>query len=192
MKSLILTGFGPYSHFSTNLSGEIVKRFSFRDDNFSIVKKIIQVSWKRSIRTYKELLFRLTSKQLLVILLGIHLSNKFHIERLGWNFKFGKDIDNKFKFGLVRVYSRPWIKTMLDLNKIYSVIEDKTNISISHFAGYYLCNYLYYWALHLSNKEYPVIFIHVPNKGNIAENVKKVETISRAIIKIYFNEDLQI
>ena len=192
MKTLILTGFGLYSHFSTNLSGEIVKRISIEDDNFSIVKKIIPVSWKRSISSYKELLLRLTSKQLLVILLGIHLGNKFHLERLGWNFKIGKDIDNKFKFSPIKVYSCPWIKTILDLNKIYSVIKNKTNISISHFAGYYLCNYLYYWALHLSNKEYPVIFIHVPDKGNIAEYVKKVEAILRAIIKIHFNENLQI
>lgn len=192
MKTLILTGFGLYSHFLTNLSGEIVKGFSIRDDNFSIVKKIIPVSWKRSIRNYEELLSRLISKPLLVILLGIHSSNNFHIENMGWNFKIGKDIDKKFKFSPVKVYSRPWIKTILDLNKIYSVIGDKTNISISYFAGYYLCNYLYYWALHLSNKEYPVIFIHVPDKGNIAEYVKKVESISRAIIKIHFNEDLQI
>ena len=192
MKSLILTGFSPYGHFSTNLSCEIVKRFSIEDENFSIVKKIIPVSWKRSISSYKELLSRLISKPLLVILLGIHLSNKFHLERMGWNFKFGKDIDNKFKFSPIKVYSRPWIKTMLDLNKIYPIIGDKTNISISHYAGYYLCNYLYYWALHLSNKKYPVIFIHVPNKGIIAGNIKKVEIILRAIIKIHFNEDLQI
>ncbi len=192
MKNLILTGFGPYGYFSTNLSSEIVKKFSIEDKYFSIVKNIIPVSWKRSIRTYKELILKLISKPLLVILLGIHSSNKIHLERLGWNFKIGKDIDSKFKFGPVKVYSRPWIKTLLNLNKIYSVIEYKTNISISHFAGYYLCNYLYYWALHLSNKEYPVIFIHVPDKGDVSKHVKKVETISRAIIKIHFNEDLQI
>ena len=192
MKNLILTGFCPFGHFSTNLSGEIVKRFSFEDECFSIVKKILPVSWKRSIRTYEDLLSRLASKPLLVILLGIHSSNNFHIENMGWNFKIGKDIDSKLKFGPIKFNFYPWIKTMLNLKKVYSVIEDKTNVSISYFAGYYLCNYLYYWALHLSNKEYPVIFIHVPDKGNIAEYVKKVEIISRAFINIHFNEDLQI
>ena len=187
MKCLILTGFGPYGHFSTNLSGEIVKRFSIEDERFSIVKKIIPVSWKRSIKTYKELLLTLTTKPLLVILLGNHLSNNFQLERLSWNFKFGKDVDNEIKFGPIKVYFHPWIKTILNLNKIYSVIENKTNISISNFPGYYLCNYLYYTALHLAKKEYPILFIHVPDKGNLAEFVKKVETISRAIIKIHFN-----
>ena len=190
MKNLILTGFGPFGHFSTNLSGEIVKRFSFEDDCFSIVKKILPVSWKRSIRTYEDLLSRLASKPLLVILLGIHSSNNFHIENMGWNFKIGKDIDSKFKFGPIKIYFWPWIRTVLNLNKVYSIIEEKTNISISHFAGYYLCNYLYYWALHLSNKEYPVIFIHVPNKGDISKHVKKVEIISRAIIKTYLKLEL--
>ncbi|NVM35725.1 MAG: hypothetical protein HWN81_09030 [Candidatus Lokiarchaeota archaeon] len=190
MKSLILIGFGPFGHFSTNLSGEIVKRFSIEDERFSIVKKIIPVSWKRCIRTYEEKLSRLASKPLLVILLGVHLTNIFHLENMGWNFKIGKDIDSKFKFGPIKFNFCPWIKTMLNLKKVYSVIEDKTNVSISYFAGSYLCNYLYYWALLLSKKEYPVIFIHVPNKGDLSEHVKKVEIISKAIIKTYLKLEL--
>lgn len=183
MKPLILTGFGPYGHFSTNLSSEIVKRFSIDHNNYTILKKIIPVSWKRSIRIYEELLLRLPSKPFLVILLGIHVNDRFHLERLGWNFKFGKDIDNKIKFGPIRFYSHPWIRTSLNLNEIYSVIEDKTNISLSNFSGYYLCNYLYYQALYLSKKQYPVIFIHIPDKGDIFEFIKKIKIISKAIIK---------
>lgn len=191
MKNLILlTGFGAYGNFAINLSNEIVKKFSCNYEEFLVVKKIIPVSWERSIRTYKRSLLELESKPRLVILLGIHSSKMFHLENIGWNFKIGGDIDNKFKFGPIKVHFKPWIKTTLKLYEIYSVVENKRKVSISHFAGYYLCNYLYYLALHLSNKEYPVIFIHVPQKENITESIKKIDNLLKAIIKIYFNKEL--
>ncbi|MFW9988401.1 MAG: hypothetical protein ACFFC3_07085 [Candidatus Odinarchaeota archaeon] len=190
MKTLILAGFGPYGQFPTNLSGEIVNRISNQDKGFSFVKKNIPVSWKRSIRTYKDLLSKVPSKPLLIVILGIHQSNKFHLEKMGWNFIMGKDIDNKFRFGPIKYSSYPFIKTKFNLNELYSILEKKINISISHFAGYYLCNYLYYWALYLSRKEYPVIFIHIPNKGNLIDLLMKVKIILRIIIKLYLKKKL--
>lgn len=188
MKNLILlTGFGAYGNFAINLSSEIVKKFSCNYEEFLVVKKIIPVSWERSIRTYKRSLLELESKPRLVILLGIHSSKMFHLEKIGWNFKIGGDIDNKFKFGPIKAHFKPWIKTTLKLYEIYSVVEDKRKVSISHFAGHYLCNYLYYLALHLSNKEYPVIFIHVPQKGDITESIKKIDILLKAIIRTHFN-----
>lgn len=190
MNTLILAGFGPYGQFYTNLSGEIVKRFSIRNEGFSIVKKTIPVSWKRSIRTYKDLLSKVPSKPLLIVILGIHQSDKFHLEKMGWNFSMGKDIDNKFRFGPIKYSFYPWIKTKLNLNELYSILEKKINISLSHFAGYYLCNYLYYWSLYLSKKEYPVIFIHIPNRGNLIDLLMKVKMIIRIIIKLYLKKKL--
>lgn len=187
---IIITGFGPYGQFSTNLSSEIAKRVSLKSEKFSLVKKIVPVSWKESIFSYRKLLYESVFKPDLVILLGIHSSKHFHLEKFGWNFKIGNDIENKFKIGFIKVYSPLWIKTMLNLKNIYLSIKEKTLISISSYGGIYLCNYLYYWALYLSNKEYPVIFVHVPEKGNISEGTKKVEMILKAIIKEHFNEIL--
>ncbi|MFX1371800.1 MAG: hypothetical protein ACFFCE_08060 [Promethearchaeota archaeon] len=190
MKTLILTGFGSYDNFPINLSGEIIKRFSIENEGLSIVKEIIPVSWKRSIRTYKDIFLKISSNPLLIILLGIHLSNKFHLEKIGWNFKMGKDIDNKFKFGPIKYSFYPWIKTTLNIEKAYFILNKEINISISHFAGYYLCNYLYYWALYISKKEYPVIFIHIPNKGDLLELVEKIQIIISVIIKLYLKKNL--
>lgn len=187
---IIITGFGPYGKFSTNLSGEIIKEISLETEKFSLVKKIIPVSWKESIFSYRKLLSESAFKPELVILLGIHSSKYLHLERFGWNFKIGSDIENKFKFGPIKIFSPPLIKTILNLNNIYHAISEKKNVSISSFGGLYLCNYLYYWALYLSNKEYPVIFIHVPNRGIILEHIKKVNRILKAIIKIHFKEEL--
>jgi pyrrolidone-carboxylate peptidase len=192
VKNLILTGFGPYKNFATNLSSEIAKQFSLKYDEIYLLRKKIPVSWKQSIKSYKLLLSELNNKPDLVVLLGIHSSKEFHLEKFGWNIKFGVDNEKSFKFGPIKLYSLPWIKTILDLRDIYSNLEDKLFISISNFPGLYLCNYLYYWALYLSKKQYPVIFIHIPARGDLSEIIKKVKFILVAIIKSYFKKELKI
>ncbi|MFX0001137.1 MAG: hypothetical protein ACFE9Q_12170 [Candidatus Hodarchaeota archaeon] len=187
---IILTGFGPYGKFKSNLSGDIAKEFSFKIQNFQLKKEIIPVSWMQSINLYKDLLINLNCKPDLVVLLGIHSSKNYHLERYGWNFNMGKDIEKKVKFGLIKVCPHLWIRTTINLLKIFSVIKDKSYFSISNYAGSYLCNYLYYWALYISNKDYPVIFIHIPSNGNIIESSKKIEIILEAILKTHLKEDL--
>ncbi|MFX0137283.1 MAG: hypothetical protein ACFFDN_26835 [Candidatus Hodarchaeota archaeon] len=186
---IVITGFGPYSQFSTNLSSEIVKKLSLNSGKFSLVKKILPVSWKESIFSYKKLLSKLLKPEL-VILLGIHSSKRYYLEKFGWNFKIGNDNENKFKFGPIKIYSPPLLKTIINLKETYQILKGKMNISISSFPGLYLCNYLYYWALFLSNKEYPVIFIHVPSRGVLFDCINKIEMVLNAIIKIHFKEVL--
>jgi pyroglutamyl-peptidase len=183
---IILTGFGPFGKYRTNLSSEIVNELPYEIEGFTIIKQIIPVSWRESIYSYKDLYSNLKSNPKLVVLLGIHTKKNIHLENYGWNFRFGDDIDKKIKFGPIRAYLKPWFKTQLNLERIYSNLEDQSNISISYFPGFYLCNYLYYWALYLSKKKYPVIFIHIPYKGKESIYVQKVEMIIKSIIKTHF------
>lgn len=187
---IILTGFGPYGKYTTNLSSEVVENLQDNNLIFQIVRKIIPVSWTQSIKTYKKLLSDLSSPPKLVILLGIHSNTKIHLEKFGWNLKFGDDIKKKIKFGPIKLNSPLWIKTILNLDIIYSNLKDKKQVSISFFPGFYLCNYLYYWALYLSKKKYPVIFIHIPDKGRINEITEKIEKILNTILKTHFKKAL--
>jgi len=189
---IILTGFGPFGKYITNLSSQIIHELPCELEGFQIIKKIIPVSWRESIRTYKGIFANLKSHPKLVILFGIHNKEHIHLERYGWNFKVGIDIDYKIKFGPIRVIPSPWIKTLLNLKDLYTNLEEKSNVYISYFPGFYLCNYLYYWALYLSKKKYPVIFIHIPYNGNKSEYVRKVEVIIRSIIRIFLKRDLDI
>lgn len=187
---IILTGFGPYGKYTTNLSSEIVKKLIIKNHEFQIIRKVLPVSWKESINTYTNLLSKQKLAPKLVVLLGIHSCEKIHLEKYGWNFKIGDDIEHKFKFGPIKIFFSFLIKTKINLDEIYSNLKDKRKISISFFPGFYLCNYLYYWALYYSKKEYPVIFIHVPEKGNVYEITKKIEMILNTIIRTNFNEVL--
>ncbi|MFX0042101.1 MAG: hypothetical protein ACFE8L_04240 [Candidatus Hodarchaeota archaeon] len=181
---IILTGFERYGKYSYNLSSEIVKNFKENLNNLSIKKVILPVAWKKSIKLYKELLLGIEKNPKLVVLLGIHTNNSISIEKIAWNFAIGNDIANKVKFGLIKLYPKPCIKTGLDLKKIYSLLRDKIKIQISYFPGLYLCNFLYYWALYLSKKRYPVVFIHIPHKGKLGRYGQILEKIIKQIIKL--------
>ncbi len=189
---IILTGFGPFGKYSRNLSSQIVKEFPNQIAGFQLIRENMSVSWKESISQYKIILSELEFKPDLVILLGIHAKMTVDLEVYGWNFMVGSDEENKFKFGPIKLLAPPWIKTPLNIKKIYAALENKTEIVISYFPGFYLCNYLYFWALYLSKKEYPVIFIHIPPKADISEYVHKVKIIIKSIIKIHLNNDLDI
>ncbi len=189
---IILTGFGSYGKYTINLSSEIVKGFPPEYKGFQIIKKIIPVSWNKSVSLYKRLLSNFNEKPKLVIISGIHSGNKILLEQFGWNFKLGNDVEKKFRFGPIKMWASPLNKSTLKLNKLYSKLNKKSSIAISYYPGFYLCNYLYYWALNLSNKEYPVIFIHIPDKGDKLEIINIIKEILEIIIEFHLIEDLDV
>ncbi|MFW9867951.1 MAG: hypothetical protein ACFFEN_17795 [Candidatus Thorarchaeota archaeon] len=181
---IIITGFGPYGQFKKNLSAELVKKLNLPNYDLPIYRKILPVSWNLSITSYNHLLINLDSMPEVIILFGIHSHKLYHIEKYGWNFALGNDIENKWKMGLIQYKLSFRLKTTINVEKLFSNLKNRENISISNWAGTYLCNYLYYWALKISNKQYPVIFIHIPYKENLRSCIKKVEMIIQTIIKV--------
>ncbi|MFX1311705.1 MAG: hypothetical protein ACFFHD_03695 [Promethearchaeota archaeon] len=184
---ILLTGFGPFGKITKNLSGEVVKIMKSEINNHHLKKKILPVSWKKSLEHYKRIMILSKMAFELVILLGIHMRRNINIEKFGWNIAFGKDNEKKLKCGLIKRGRPFYLKTILDINQIYSKLENTTHISISYFAGSYLCNYIYYWALFLSNYEYPVLFIHIPQNMELDACLKKIESIIEIALDMHKN-----
>lgn len=186
---IILTGFRPYGKNTTNISGKIVDKLELVDLDFQLIKKVLPVIWDLSLISLKNLLTQTNSNPKLVILLGIHESEKFSIEKCGWNFAFGKDVNNKFKLGLIRLNSPFILKSIIDIKKLYSglKLQDKKKISISNYPGTYLCNYIYYWNLLLSEKKYLVVFIHVPYKIKLNTGIIVIKNLIKTIISTHTN-----
>jgi len=185
---IVLTGFGPFKNNIRNLSGEIARVFNSQVKDYQIIKKILPVSWKNSINSYKNILGKNKELPKLVLLLGIHQNKNLHLERYAWNFKYGQDNENSVKFGIIKYYYPLRLKSIIDIPKLYSSLKNVSNIFISEFSGLYLCNYVYYWALDLSKKEYPVMFIHIPAKGKLNECINKIRNILETTIKIHYDK----
>ena len=179
---ILLTGFDRYGSYKENLSGLIIKNLDIKDLNLK--KEVLPVSWKLSLNSYKNLLNKLGKKPKIVILLGIHSNPHYHLEKIGWNFAFGQDNGNNIKFGLIKNNFHLWLRTPLNLRELYPLLKNTINIRISYFAGTYLCNYIYYWALLLSCNKYPTLFIHIPDNEKLSRGINFVNKIIRTIIQI--------
>ena len=180
--SIILTGFQKYGKFSLNLSGEIVRSFDEKFQKYHIEKTILPVSWNRSVKSYSEFVNTSEFNPSLVILMGIHSENKFSLENNSYNCAFGKDMDGFYKFGFINIKGPLRLKTTLNIKEIYKSLRLSLKLSISYFPGFYLCNFIYYWALDISKNKYPVIFIHVPSKGDLEESMSIIKKILKHIL----------
>jgi pyrrolidone-carboxylate peptidase len=181
---ILLTGFGKYGKFTYNLSEEVVRGFTPSLNNHLIKKLVLPVSWKRSYEKYHNNLFSFDYEPTLVVLLGIYSSKSIGIEKRAWNFSLGNDIDNNFKFGFISLNAKIWLKTNLNLKKLFTALRKKIFLSLSNFPGLYLCNYIYFKALLLSKGNYPVVFIHIPWNGILENMIKKIEEIIKEILEL--------
>ncbi len=179
---IVLTGFEKFGEYPLNISEQIVRNFPESFGGFLFTKKVLPVSWKRSIIDYKRILYKLKSDPSLIILTGVYLGKKILIERFGWNLAFGLDNENKFRIGIVKFKEYMRLKSVLNVEKIISNMKSIKNISLSSYAGLFLCNYIYFWALYLAKGNYPVIFIHLPIKGNINTIKKQFHSIVEIIL----------
>ncbi|MFX1353174.1 MAG: hypothetical protein ACFFGP_04360, partial [Promethearchaeota archaeon] len=157
------------------------KFFPDKVQNHALIKKVLPVSWNRCIKVYKSTIKRIKYK--LVVLTGIYSGKKILIERFAWNFAFGLDNYHKFKFSFIRLMKPIRLKTIINVSEISSRVQKLDKISISSYPGIYLCNFLYYWALHLAKGIYPVIFLHIPAKANIETIKIRVYNIIIDILK---------
>ena len=182
--TILLTGFEKFDNISSNLSGEIVRYFDDKFQQYFIEKIILPVSWKRSVELYLKFLKSIKLKPNLVILMGIHSKKRIYLERLSLNWGFGKDMDGFYKMGFINMKKPLKFNTTLNIKEIYKILKNSLRLSISYYPGFYLCNYIYYWALDISKNEYPVIFIHIPRKGKLEDYLSYIKKIIEEILKI--------
>ncbi len=180
--TILLTGFEKFDKLSSNLSGDIVKYFDDKFQQYTIEKIILPVSWKRSVELYLEFFKSIKLEPYLVILIGIHSKKKISLEKLSLNWVFGKDVDGFYKMGFINIKKPLKINTILNIKEIYKALGYSLRLSISYFPGFYLCNYIYYWALDISKNKYPVIFIHIPRRGKLEDYLSYIKKIIEEII----------
>ncbi|MBY8980264.1 MAG: hypothetical protein KGD72_07725 [Candidatus Lokiarchaeota archaeon] len=182
--TILLTGFEKYDKLSSNLSGDIVRYFDNKFQQYTIEKIILPVSWKRSVKSYLEFLKSTKLKPYLVILMGIHSKKRIYLEKISINLAFGKDVDGFYKMGFINIKKSIKFNTIINIKKIYKALKNSLKLSISYFPGFYLCNYIYYCALDISKNKYPVIFIHIPRKGKVEDYISYIKKIIEEILNL--------
>ncbi len=162
-KVVLVTGFKPFGNYDVNPSELIAENLNGTTiDGVKIVGISLEVEWNISYNKTLELIERYDPCAVVSIGLAPK-SSIIRLEKLAVNLRR----DESFPFiHLIQKRSPLFLTTDVNLYKISADMK-KENISsrVSYFAGFYLCNYLFYRLLDYKEKNDPelkVMFIHVP------------------------------
>jgi len=154
---IILTCFTPFGGRDINISHQVVK-----DSNYPFF--ILDVKWKEALEELKEVL---KQEPDYLILTGEALSySQLTLEQEAHNIASGKDNSGIFKDNVKIAESGE--------NTYFTTVDCSfSDIHQGHDAGKYLCNYVYYNALMLTEgKKTKVIFVHFPQPNGKLEAIR--------------------
>ena len=159
---ILITAFEPFGGAETNITQSV---FSLLPDSFAdwaIEKVCLPVSFKRAPIVLREAIA--TYSPDLVIMLGqCPTGENIRLERFAINMMDSQKADNdnycpseeQIYPGAPLAYRTPInIKTI-----VHHLQEEKLPVVLSNSAGLYVCNRVYYEALHLKQN---ALFLHVP------------------------------
>lgn len=169
MEKILVTGFGPFGHNTSNPSSNSLETLGCGDDNIIICPNI-EVSCK-AVDDYMSSI-DVTNMR---IHLGLNEKAKtFKIEQFAYNEKNFPipDISGLGAAGEAIDVNGPIKReTNMDVHALLShLVKMEFQVEISDDPGRYLCNYMYYKSL---NKNRNAIFVHLPPYEVIDKSIQK-------------------
>lgn len=166
---ILITSFGPFNNFKTNPSNQIMeivrektKLFSPKNNYYEF--ETIDVSWSsvsKFINEKKDGLYDL------IIHLGVATNeNKMRIEIMGRNVQSGNDVENIKPNENQIIKNVSDLKTNIPMEILNDFVSKNDFIELSHNAGSFLCNYIYFKSLYAFKKNSLVLFIHTADNQN--------------------------
>ena len=169
---VLLTGFEPYGQEQVNSSWEAVKAFPESVGGVEIEKECLPVSFERAGMALEKAVVQY--KPDVVLSLGQASGRcEINVERVAVNMADCKMTDNDgcqpcelrlFTDAPDAYFSNMPVKRLVD-----AIRESGIPAVISNSAGLYVCNSVFYAAMHLVHSKYPnmqVGFIHVPSMAS--------------------------
>lgn len=191
---VLVTGFGPFGHHLINASWEAVKELQrlgveYKSRQIALKTKEIPVVYEdvseRVPILHKEL------KPQLCIHVGVSSHTEvMQLERCGHNKGYEREdiYGNTPQSGYCIVGGPDIIDCKFNVGKVCQKLSQKQSavkVAVSENAGHYLCDFIYYMSLHIS--QVPVLFVHIPELGS-PYSVTELAYALRDLIEILLEE----
>jgi pyroglutamyl-peptidase len=185
MKTLLLTGFGPFAEHEENPTEALVKNLDEKEiNNYKIVSAILPVEYQSSITQLSDLIETHNPDALISIGLAADRS-EITPELIAINYQHSKTPDKAKvikKFQKINSKGKESFYSTLPIEQMILALE-KNNIptKLSSAAGTYVCNTVMYHGLKTiqqTKRNCPSGFIHIPNN---MEQEKLVQAITICI-----------
>jgi len=179
---VLLTGYGLFRDYTSNSSQEVVERIAeLGIEGINLETEIFPVQYAYVRQRTQELYEKL--KPRLIVHCGMYSgADAVVMEQMARN--SGYEVadakgDMPGPCCVEATTASPFLTTGLDLETIATTCKAPIPVYISRDAGLYLCEYVYYCALHNCDK---ALFIHVPSVSEEMPLEKLVETVKRIIV----------
>lgn len=175
MKKILLTGFGPFGRFKRNPSWQAARLLDGKVVcGFEVASRMLPTSYARAPRLFLKALKEV--RPAAVVCTGVYTGKLIRLEKVALNVLHSKtrDADGKKKFDKRILAGKPLaVETRLPLSKLLKKLGRRAYLS--HSAGTYLCNQIFYYCV-TATRKIPAGFIHVPSKMKIRKISRAIET----------------
>lgn len=190
MMRILLTGFEPFGQHQVNSSWEAVKAFPENMDDVSIVKTCLPVSFQKAVMMLEQAVEDYCPDVVLSVGQGGG-RYEINVERIAINLVDGKKPDNDgcqpSEHRLCTDAPDAYFSN-LPVKRLVDAIHDiGIPAVVSNSAGLYVCNSVFFTAMHLAHCKYPnmrVGFIHIPYLPcQVVEKVKQPSMTAETVVQ---------
>ena len=158
---ILITAFEPFGGAETNITQSVLSLLPDSLADWAIEKVCLPVSFKRAPIMLREAIA--TYSPDLVIMLGqCPAGENIRLERFAMNMMDSQRADNDgYCPSEEQIYPDAPLayRTPINIKTIANQLQEQQPVAISNSAGLYVCNRVYYEALHLQQR---ATFIHIP------------------------------
>ena len=178
---ILITGFEPFGGLDTNITQEIISQLPAQIGNREIVTICLPVSFQRAPVALQQAIAQ--HQPDMILLLGqCPASESIRLERFAMNMMDAKNPDND---GYTPSEETIYLKAPLAYHSpiniktiVHHLQEKELPAVVSNSAGLYVCNRVYYEALHLQRK---ALFVHIPKNFDISKSFQSIQLLSTAL-----------
>lgn len=175
---ILITGFEPFRGSDTNITQEIISQLPAQIGNREIVTICLPVSFQRAPVALQQAIAQ--HQPDMILLLGqCPASESIRLERFAMNMMDAKNPDND---GYTPSEETIYLKAPLAYHSpiniktiVHHLQEKELPAVVSNSAGLYVCNRVYYEALHLQRK---ALFVHIPKNFDISKSFQSIQFLS--------------
>ena len=169
---ILVTAFEPFGSAKTNISQAVLGAITA-----DVTKVLLPVSFRNAPLVLQQAI-RDEHPDVLLMLGQCGEEEKIRLERFAMNMMDSVSSDNDDVLpGEEAIYPNAPLayKTPFALRGLMELLADQNiHVRISNSAGLYVCNRVYYEALHLGQK---ALFVHIPKTMDVAEATRTIEQL---------------
>ena len=159
---ILITAFEPFGGATTNITQDVLSALPCNMGKAEVIKQCLPVSFERAPIALREIIAE-HNPDMLLLLGQCPDGENIRLERFAINMMDSQKADNDNYCPSEKViYSTAPLayRTPINIKTIAHTLQDKKfPVVLSNSAGLYVCNRVYYEALHLKQN---ALFVHVP------------------------------